>query len=122
MRAQPYWRDVPALCSQARSKEYLDYLGEGHVEYIVAGGDHVDMRAALEELNTRYGVESIRVDSGGTLNGVRLPEGLVDEVSLLINPALVGGDISALDFSSAAPHFVRRRDLAWADARRAGAR
>ena len=31
------------------------------------------------------------MDSGGTLNGVLLREGVVDEVSLLIDPSLVGG-------------------------------
>lgn len=49
------------------------------------------MRAALEELNARYGVKVVRADCGGTLNGVLLREGLVDEVSLLISPSLVGG-------------------------------
>jgi 2,5-diamino-6-(ribosylamino)-4(3H)-pyrimidinone 5'-phosphate reductase len=46
---------------------------------------------ALEELNARYGVRTVRVDSGGTLNGVLLRAGLVDEVSVLIGPCLVGG-------------------------------
>jgi len=33
----------------------------------------------------------VRVDSGGTLNGLLLRAGLVDEVSVLIHPYLVGG-------------------------------
>jgi 2,5-diamino-6-(ribosylamino)-4(3H)-pyrimidinone 5'-phosphate reductase len=33
----------------------------------------------------------VRVDSGGILNGVLLRAGLVDEVSLILNPCLVGG-------------------------------
>jgi 2,5-diamino-6-(ribosylamino)-4(3H)-pyrimidinone 5'-phosphate reductase len=33
----------------------------------------------------------VRVDSGGILNGALLRAGLVDELSLLINPGLVGG-------------------------------
>ncbi len=45
----------------------------------------------LEQLNERYGVRTVRVDSGGTLNGVLLRAGLVDEFSLLITPSLVGG-------------------------------
>lgn len=31
------------------------------------------------------------VDSGGTLNGVLLRTGLVDEIHLLVHPTLVGG-------------------------------
>jgi 2,5-diamino-6-(ribosylamino)-4(3H)-pyrimidinone 5'-phosphate reductase len=91
LRVEPYWRDVLALCSQSTPDIYLDYLQKRHVEYIVAGQDRVDLRAALEELNARHGVQLVRVDSGGILNGVLLRAGLVDEVSVLVNPSLVGG-------------------------------
>jgi 2,5-diamino-6-(ribosylamino)-4(3H)-pyrimidinone 5'-phosphate reductase len=50
------------------------------------------MRAALEALNTRYGVKVLRVDSGGTLNSVLLHAGLVDEISVLIHPVIAGGN------------------------------
>ncbi len=33
----------------------------------------------------------VRIDSGGKLNGAMLRAGLVDEVNVLIHPALVGG-------------------------------
>ena len=91
LREAPYWRDMIALCSNSTPDSYLDYLSKRHIEYIVAGDDHVDLRLALEEINDRYGVETVRVDSGGTLNGVLLRAGLVSEISVLIDPCLVGG-------------------------------
>ena len=91
LREEQYWRDVVALVSSSTPPEYLDYLEKLHVDYIVAGDDHVDLREALEELNSRYGVKVVRADCGGTLNGVLLREGLVDVVSLLVSPCLVGG-------------------------------
>jgi 2,5-diamino-6-(ribosylamino)-4(3H)-pyrimidinone 5'-phosphate reductase len=91
IRNQPYWRDAIALVSASTPEEYVSYLGEEGVECILTGDEYVDLRKALEELYTRHGVESVRVDSGGTLNGVLLRHGLVDEVSLLIEPSLVGG-------------------------------
>jgi len=91
-RRQPYWRDVVALCSRSTPKSYFDYLEKRRIERIVAGDDRVDLRAALEELNARYGVKVVRVDSGGTLNGALLRAGLVDEVSVVIHPSLVGGE------------------------------
>ena len=91
LRREEYWRDVIALCSHSTPRVYLDYLNEMEVDSIIAGDGQVDLRLALEELNGRYGVEVARVDSGGTLNGALLREGLVDEVSLLISPHLVGG-------------------------------
>ena len=91
LRQQPYWRDVVALCSRSTPSAHFEYLEQRHIDRIVAGDDHVDLRAALEELNVRYDVQVVRVDSGGTLNGVLLRAGLVDEVSVLIHPSLVGG-------------------------------
>jgi len=61
----------------------------------------VDYRAALEELNARYGVTTVRVDSGGTLNGALLREGLIHEVSLLLHPCLVGGETPRSFFRAA---------------------
>jgi 2,5-diamino-6-(ribosylamino)-4(3H)-pyrimidinone 5'-phosphate reductase len=91
IRTEPYWRDAMALCSRATPTAYLDYLRARQVDHIVAGDNHVDLRAALEELNTRCGVKVVRVDSGGILNGVLLRAGLVDEVSVIVDPCLVGG-------------------------------
>ena len=81
-----------ALCSECTTQEYLHYLKERHIDYIIAGQDHVDLRVALEELNSRFGVKVVRVDAGGTLNGQLLRQDLVNEVSLLIYPSLVGGE------------------------------
>lgn len=86
-----YWRSGVALCSTSTPEEHLDYLKKSGMDIITAGEDKVDLRAALEELGDRYGVKTVRVDSGGTLNGVLLREDLVDEVSVLVQPQLVGG-------------------------------
>ncbi len=91
IKKEPYWRNAMALCSRSTPQEYLDYLQKRHVEYVVTGDDRVDLRAALEELNARYSVKTVRVDSGGILSGALLRAGLVDEVSVLIGPCLVGG-------------------------------
>jgi 2,5-diamino-6-(ribosylamino)-4(3H)-pyrimidinone 5'-phosphate reductase len=91
LKKQPYWRGVVVLCSRGTSPSYLKYLEREDVAYIVTGEEHVHLRAALEELNARYGVQKVRVDSGGILNGLLLRGGLVDEVSVLIDPSLVGG-------------------------------
>ncbi len=91
LRTQPYWRDVVVLCSRTTPPDYLAYLEESRIDHLMVGDDRVDPRAALEELSVRYGVRTVRVDSGGTLNGVLLRAGLVDEFSLLIVPSLVGG-------------------------------
>jgi len=91
LKTLPYWRGFIALCSHSTPQDYLAYLKERHVDCIAAGEDHVDMRAALEALNHRYGVKVVRADCGGTLNAVLLHQKLVNEVSVLVHPSLVGG-------------------------------
>ena len=94
MLSQPYWRAGVALCSSDTPTQHLGYLEKVGVDRIVAGTGHVDLASALTELRERYGIERVRVDSGGTLNGVLLRRGLVDEVSLLVAPVLMGDDSS----------------------------
>ncbi len=89
-RQSGYGKDVILLVSTSTPKDYLEYLRARNYDYIVAGRDHVDYRAALEELRSRYGIDTVATDTGGVLASVLLEEGLVDEVQLLIAPEIVG--------------------------------
>ena len=91
IKKQPWWRGYISLCSQETPQSHLHYLSELGISYIIAGKQQVDLRMALKILNSQYGTQKVRVDSGGILNGVFLREGLVDEVSVIISPSLVGG-------------------------------
>jgi 2,5-diamino-6-(ribosylamino)-4(3H)-pyrimidinone 5'-phosphate reductase len=91
LRHEPYWRDILILASGSTPQTYLDYLKQRKINYIVSGNDYVNYERALDELNIHYGVKVVRVDSGGTLNGILLRAGLVNEVSVLIHPFMVGG-------------------------------
>jgi len=96
-RRQPYWKGFISLCSHATPKKHVDYLSERRIPVITTGNIKVDLEQALEQLYGRFGIKTVRVDSGGTLNGLLLRMGLVDEISLLIHPVLIGG-ISPLSF------------------------
>jgi 2,5-diamino-6-(ribosylamino)-4(3H)-pyrimidinone 5'-phosphate reductase len=87
----PYLRDIIVLCSKNTPEEYLDFLNQRKIDFIISGENQVDLKYALRKLNSEYGIDSIRVDSGGILNGILLREGLADEICLLIHPELVGG-------------------------------
>ncbi|BBB49552.1 2,5-diamino-6-(ribosylamino)-4(3H)-pyrimidinone 5'-phosphate reductase [Pelolinea submarina] len=89
-RDTPYCKDIILLVSQATPKAYLEYLKERNYDFILAGEDHVDYRRAFELLNERYGCKVLRTDSGGMLTNVLLQQGLVDEISLVVSPCLVG--------------------------------
>jgi 2,5-diamino-6-(ribosylamino)-4(3H)-pyrimidinone 5'-phosphate reductase len=91
LRNQPYWKDMVALVSESTPKDYLDHLEEKKVRYAIFGKDHVDMAKAVKWLGSEFNAKRIRIDSGGTLNGVLLRQNLVSEVHLLIHPFAVGG-------------------------------
>ncbi|HEX2028752.1 MAG TPA: RibD family protein [Nitriliruptorales bacterium] len=90
LRSRPHWHDVLILCSSATPAAHLDRLDRSGTPYEVVGDEHVDLVAALDVLGHRYGVRHVRVDAGPGLNGALLRAGLVDEVSILLAPYLVG--------------------------------
>lgn len=94
----PYWRGGVALCSQATPIEYVEYLYASDIDCIVWGKDRVDLKKCLAELAERHDVKTVRVDSGGSLAQALLREGLVDEISLLIHPVIVGAASSRPSF------------------------
>lgn len=89
-RQMGYGKDVIVLVSESTPKAYLEYLKARAFDFIIAGSDHVDYRAALEELNRRYGFETVATDTGGVLAAELLAADLADEVQLLISPEIVG--------------------------------
>jgi 2,5-diamino-6-(ribosylamino)-4(3H)-pyrimidinone 5'-phosphate reductase len=90
MRRSEYCPALVILVSKKTSREYISYLEERNYEYLVAGDDHVDYKNALEILSERYNVNTVLTDAGGTLNGILLAQGLVNEISLLVAPTVVG--------------------------------
>lgn len=103
LKKQSNWRKLIVLCTESTPPNYFDYLKERYIDWIIAGTDNVDFAEAFEELNARYGSKIIRVDCGGSLNGMLLRNSLVDEVSLFIHPLLIGG--------TSQQSFFRAKDL-----------
>jgi 2,5-diamino-6-(ribosylamino)-4(3H)-pyrimidinone 5'-phosphate reductase len=111
LRSLPYWHHFVALCSKSTPRDYLRYLKERHIDCIIAGEDHVDLRMALAELYSQYFVRVVRVDAGGTLNCLLLRQGLVSEVSVLFYPSLAGGETSSNIFRAPDLPHVADADL-----------
>ena len=84
LRECGHWRDVVALRGAAEPAD------DDSLREIVTDGERVDLAAALAELARDEGVERVRVDSGGGLVGALLDARVVDELSLLVHPVVVG--------------------------------
>jgi 2,5-diamino-6-(ribosylamino)-4(3H)-pyrimidinone 5'-phosphate reductase len=51
----------------------------------------VDLVDLMEKMKTQYQADRITIQSGGTLNAEWLRQGLIDQVSIVIAPCLIGG-------------------------------
>ena len=78
------------LISQRTNENYINYLEERNYDYLVCGNEHIDFEKAFITLSNKYGIKTILIDSGPTLNAVLLSRGLIDEISLLVSPVLIG--------------------------------
>ena len=81
---------VVAILAERVSDEYLAFLRERKVSYLLAGLRDVDLSLALEKIAARFGVRTLMLEGGGKINGGMLRAGLVDEVSLLVAPVADG--------------------------------
>jgi 2,5-diamino-6-(ribosylamino)-4(3H)-pyrimidinone 5'-phosphate reductase len=81
---------VVTILSQRVSDEYLAFLRERGVSYLLAGEKDVDLPLALEKIAAGYGVRTLMLEGGGKINGGMLRAGLIDEVSVLVTPVVDG--------------------------------
>jgi riboflavin biosynthesis pyrimidine reductase len=81
---------VVAILSERVSDEYLAFLRERGVSYLLAGARDVDLALALEKIGATFGVRTLMLEGGGRINGGMLRAGLIDEVSVLVAPVVDG--------------------------------
>lgn len=58
---------------------------------IVFYDTEIDLADMLFKMKSQYGVKRITIQSGGTLNAQWIRQGLIDNVSIVIAPCLIGG-------------------------------
>jgi riboflavin biosynthesis pyrimidine reductase len=79
-----------AVLSEAVSDAYLAELREDGVSYIFAGPDGRHLSKAMDALGETFGVRTLLLEGGAAINGSFLKAGLLDEISVLIHPAVDG--------------------------------
>lgn len=79
------------LLGQDVTDGHLAELMNDGVSYIVADAAEIDLPAMLELLASRFGIRRLLLEGGGTVNGALLAAGVVDELHVLVAPALDGG-------------------------------
>lgn len=87
---------VVELLTEQAAPEYLEYLRERGISYIVAGKSRVDFKLGLRRLHELFGIDRIMLAGGGLINGALLDAGCVDELSVVVAPVIDGGDGAVL--------------------------
>lgn len=69
---------------------YLGYLEAMEIPYIFAGETEIDIEEALFKLKTYFGIEKLLLEGGSILNGAFQRAGVIDELSLVVDPVIGG--------------------------------
>ncbi len=85
-----YCRDVILLVSESTPAEYLSHLKERNYSYVIAGKGKVDLKSAIAKLAELYNIRKILTDTGRVLGNLLINMELVNEISILIHPLVVG--------------------------------
>ncbi|WP_207493276.1 RibD family protein [Aridibaculum aurantiacum] len=81
---------VIEVLTEKVSTGYLEHLRNKNVSYIFGGKEELDLQLVLQKLKGLFGIETLRIDGGGHVNGSFLKAGLIDEFSLVLAPVADG--------------------------------
>lgn len=87
---EEYENHLIIVTSTTAPKEYLEYLDELHISYIVTGQNKINLQRAVEILKDEFNIERLGIVGGGKINTGFLDCRLLDEVVLLIGAGIDG--------------------------------
>jgi riboflavin biosynthesis pyrimidine reductase len=99
---------IVVVLTEAVSDAHLAGLRSEGVSYFFAGKSELDLTLALEALNRELGVKRLLLEGGGGSNGAFLRAGLVDELNLILYPAVDGAKGAPSVFDSTERETERR--------------
>ena len=83
-----YGDHVVVLLGSDIPDSHLAELTEDGVSYVVSDSTNIDIGAALELLGEKLGITRVLLEGGANINGRLMAAGLVDELSIVMAPAL----------------------------------
>lgn len=99
---------VIEVLSETVSPAYLAHLRSQNVSYIFGGAEELDLALVLQKLKQLFGINTVRIDGGGHVNGSFLEAGLIDEFSLVLAP-IADGTIGSPTVFEAAEGYEGRK-------------
>ena len=81
---------IVEVVTKAARKEYLAYLRDMGISYLLTEEEEHPVRESLEKLKRLYGVERLVLTGGASINGGFLKEDMIDEFSVVVLPYVDG--------------------------------
>ena len=102
---------IVVVLTEAVSDAHLAGLRSEGISYIFAGKSELDLALTLEILSRELGIKRLLVEGGGVANGNFLRAGLIDELYLILCPAIDGAKGAPHVFDSAEADTDKRAPL-----------
>jgi len=102
---------IVVVLSEAVPDAHLAGLRSESVSYIFAGKSELDLALMLDILNRELGVKRVLLEGGGGANGAFLRAGLIDELHLVLCPAVDGAQGAPSVFDSVAREADERAPI-----------
>jgi riboflavin biosynthesis pyrimidine reductase len=102
---------IVVVLSETVSNAHLAGLRSEGVSYIFAGKSQLDLALTLDILNRKLGVKRLLLEGGGGTNGAFLRAGLIDELNLVLCPAVDGAKGAPSVFDSIEPEADQRAPI-----------
>lgn len=113
-------RDLLIVVSRNTPKGYIDYLKKRDYAFHAVAKKHVDYIGLFKFLAKEHRAKTILTDTGKILNCILLNKGLIDEISLLVHPVIVGnrrypllGDVNKNIRLRLIKNKIVNKDKAW---------
>ena len=95
---------IEVLTEQANGR-YLGYLQAMKIPYIFAGETEIDVKIALEKLESLMDISFILLEGGSIVNGYFERAGVIDELSLVVAPVVANAEDKPLFMASSVSDF-----------------
>lgn len=81
---------VIEILTEKASDAYKAFLRSLHIPYLICGDTQVDFEQMLQKLADGFGFTCVMLGGGGVVNWSMIQSGLVDEISLIVDPSADG--------------------------------
>lgn len=85
-----YPSDLIIVTSKNVSTNYLKYLDNLNISYIISDNEKIDINYTLDILYNNFNIKNLVLVGGGNINATFLNLGLIDEISIILAPGIDG--------------------------------